>query len=133
MAVFLKPNRGVTFTKNLRLKLVAGVQMHQAENDRYCMSLSSPECYGIVDKEGEQLKDSLLKSGQRVSFKLGALETLQYHVMIIPNPEIARHAYIGGPLLVEPYQSEELDFMIKVERQFDVSKLDHLIRLYLVD
>lgn len=133
MAVFLKPNRGVTFTKNVKLDLTPGLTISQAESDRYCMSLISDGIAGVLDKEGEPIKDSLLKSGQRVNFKLGTIGAQQYHVMVIPNPEIARHAYVGGPLLLEPYQEESLDFMVKVERQFDLAGLDHLFKIYLVD
>ena len=133
MAVFIRPDRGAVATKNVSAKLIDGVILQQEAGDKYCLSILSTDGSGILDKDGEIIKDGVLKSGQRVNFKLGSIEAKKYHLMLVPNPEIARCAYVGGPILIEPYQTEELDFMVKVERQIDLSLVGHLFRLYIMD
>lgn len=134
MAVFLRPDRGAVATKSIKASLVEGAQLIQLSTDGYCLSLVSTAIPSILfDKEGEPVKDGVLKSGQRASLMAGELSATKYHLMLIPNPELARSAYIGGPLMLEPYTSERLDFMLKVERQIDVSKLDYLFRIYIMD
>ena len=127
MAVFIRPDKGAVATKSVTAQLVDGVLIQQEEGDKYCLSIVSTNGSGILDKEGEPVKDGILKAGQRLSFKLGTIEAKKYHLMLVPNPEIARCAYVGGPILIEPYQVEELDFMVKVERQIDLSTVGHQI------
>lgn len=134
MAVFLRPDRGAVATKSIKASLVDGAQLVQLSTDGYCLSLVSANVASVLlDKEGEAIKDGILKSGQRASLIAGELSATKYHLMLIPNPELARSAYIGGPIMVEPYTSERLEFMLKVERQIDVSKLDYLFRIYIMD
>ena len=134
MAVFLRPDRGAVATKSIKANLTEGAKLVQLSTDGYCLSLVSAAIPSLLfDKEGESVKDGVLKSGQRASLVIGELSATKYHLMLIPNPELARSAYIGGPLMLEPYTSERLDFMLKVERQIDVSKLDYLFRIYIMD
>jgi len=134
MAVFLRPDRGAVATKSIKANLSDGAQLVQLSTDGYCLSLVSTSLPSILlDKDGEPIKDGVLKAGQRAQLSAGELSATKYHLMLIPNPELARSAYIGGPLMLEPYTSERLEFMLKVERQIDVSKLDYLFRVYIMD
>ena len=134
MAVFLRPDRGSVATRSIHSDFAPGVISHQLVSDKYCLSLAAQSFDQILfDKDGESIKDGVLKSGQRASLNLGGLKADKYHLMLIPNPDLARMAYIGGPLLLEPYESERMEYMLKVERQIDLSKLTYLFRIYLVD
>jgi hypothetical protein len=134
MAVFIRPNRGAAATRLIHSDFVPGVILSQHGHDKYCLSLTASELALVLfDKEGEAIKDGSLKAGQRAHLNFGALNADKYHLMLIPNPELARTAYIGGPILIEPYTTERLDYMLKVERPIDLSKLDYLFRVYIMD
>jgi hypothetical protein len=134
MAVFLRPDRGSVATRSIHPDFAPGVVTHQLVSDKYCLSLvASSYDQILLDKDGEPIKDGLLKSGQRATLNLGRLKADKYHLMLIANPELARMAYIGGPILLEPYEAERLEYTLKVERQIDLAKLTYLFRIYLVD
>ena len=134
MAVFIRPNRGAVATKSIHSQFKEGVQLEQQLHDKYCMSLVVSQ-YGAVlsDKDGQAIPDGVLKSGQRANLNFGSITGDKYHLMLIANPELARNSYIGGPILIEPYETENLDFMLKVERGIDLSKLAYLFRIYIMD
>lgn len=134
MAVFIRPNRGAAATRLIHSEFVTGVSLVQSLHDKYCLSLTSAELSAcLTDKDGEAIKDGLLKTGQRAQLNFGSLDADKYHLMLIPNPELARSAYVGGPILIEPYSKERLDYMLKVERAIDLNKLDYLFRVYIMD
>lgn len=134
MPIFLRPDRGTTVSKHIHDELNEGVVKLQYASDKYCLSLNVEDFTKVLfDKDGEPIKDGILKSGQRAKLDLGRISADKYHLMLIPNPELARMAYIGGPILMEPYESERLDYMLKVERGIELAKLSYLFRIYLVD
>ncbi len=134
MAVFLRPDRGAVASKSIHPSFAPGVTTIQHLSDKYCLSIvASDVSQVLLDKEGEPVKDGVLKVGQRANLNLGSIRADKFHLMLIVNPDIARAAYIGGPVLLEPYSEESLDYMLKVERQLDLSKLPYLIRIYMVD
>lgn len=134
MAVFLRPNRGVTVAKYVRGELAESVQLLQHLEDVYCVSLISTNIPMVLkDKDGESVKDSLLKAGQRASLDLGSMEAEKYHLMLIPHPELARSCYVGGPILIEPRTTERLQYLLRVEKQISLDGLPYLFRVYMVD
>jgi len=134
VSVFLIPNRGIAASKYVKLELAANMQLVQHTADKYCLSLVSTSLGSVLkDKDGEPLSDGILKVGQKASLDMGKLSADKYHLMLIPNPELARSAYVGGPILLEPYTTEELQFLLRVERQINLSELGYLFRIYIMD
>ena len=131
MAIFIKP-RGDSFGQKITINAKEGV-VTRRNAANYCLDISGEAALILKDKEGEPVKDGELKVGQRAYLNLGSISTDQYHFLIIPNPILSKHAYVGGPLLVEPHSTEELEFMLRVEKQINVNNLPYLFRIYVVD
>jgi hypothetical protein len=133
MAVFLRLDRGNTFHKSVKTQLVDGVSIAPLASTKYAFYVTATGSQWLLDKEGEEVKDGVVKAGQRVTLKLGRVATDKYHMQLLINPEIARSGYVGGPSLIEPHDKEELEFLFKAEKQIDFSKLEYLFRLYIID
>jgi hypothetical protein len=134
MASFVRPNVGAAGSKSIRGELTPGVQLLQLSTDKYCKSLLVTDFSLILkNKDGEALEDTLLKSGQRAYLSLGTIAADKYHLLLIPNSELSRSAYIGAPLMIEPYTEESFDVMLKVEKAIDLKQLQYLFRIYIVD
>lgn len=134
MASFIRPNIGAAGSKSIRGRLAEGVELVQLTSDRYCKSLIVTQLPLVLkNKEGELLDDTLLKAGQRAYLHLGTIGADKYHLLLIPNSELARSAYIGGPVMIEPYTEESFEVMLKVEKAIDLKQLHYLFRIYIMD
>ena len=133
MAVFLKP-RGISIARYAKLEPAPGASIAATGNvSQYCANLLVEPALSLTDKDGEPIKDGELKPGQRAYLKLGKLNADKYHILLVVNPTLARHCYIGGAMLVEPYESVDLDYMIKVEKAINLNQLDYAFRIYVMD
>jgi len=130
MAVFIRPNRGNVATKSIHSELMEGVKLELEEG--YCLSLVAKPV-PLFDKDGQLLEEPIVKAAQRCTLNFGKLTADKFHLLLIPNPEINRNCYIGGPMLIEPYQTESLEYIVRGERQIDLSSLEFLFRVYIMD
>lgn len=136
MATFIKPGAGNILSKSIILAASPGIKLKLAAHNKYYASLAidtSVEPQFLFDKEAEAIKDGSIKAGQRVSLNLGEASTGQYHVQLVPNPELARAGYVGGPQMLEPHETTSLHFVFKADKVLDISKLDYLFKLYIID
>lgn len=84
------------------------------------------------EKAGEDAGD-VIKANQRVEIQLGVLKPAKYHVLIEANPALHRVGVVTHPRMVEPGDKLELSLFIRAEKQVDLTELDWLIRLYMLD
>lgn len=133
MPVFLKPDRGNVFSRSMELKLTAGVELRTLSTDKYCKSIVLVTPEALKDKDGELLKDGQAKPGQRVHLSLGSVVVGKYHLKLEPNPELTSAGYLGGPMLLEPQEVVNLNYMFKTERLLDFMNLPYILRIYLID
>lgn len=132
MAVFKKPV-GNLFKENARLSLSEGAEYIKLPADKYCKSILIKEAGCLFDKEGELLEDNSLKSSQKGKLRLGTLSSSKFHLMLEPNPKFSMSCTIRGPRLLEPYESVELEYLLKADYPTCLNDFDYLFRLYIVD
>lgn len=133
MAVFMRPDKGAVVAKTIKADFAEGVFLSSDPAAKYAITIAANSPSFMTDKEGEVIKDGVVKAGQRCQFALGNLRTEKYHVMLVANPELLQAGYLGGATLIEPYETVSLSYLFKAERQIDVSKLPYLFRLYIID
>lgn len=133
MAVFMRPDKGAVVARTIKSQFVEGVFLSSDPSAKYAVTIAASSPGFMTDKDGEPMKDGIVKAGQRCQFALGSLKAEKYHVMFIANPELLQAGYLGGVSLIEPYETVSLNFLFKAERQIDVSKLPYLFRLYIID
>jgi hypothetical protein len=133
MAVFMRPDKGAVVAKSVKADFIGGVFLSSDPSAKYAVTIAANSPAFLTDKEGEVVKDGIVKAGQRCQLFLGALKAEKYHLMLVPNPELLQAGYLGGVSLIEPYETTSLGFLFKAERQIDVGRLPYLFRLYIID
>lgn len=133
MAVFMRPDKGAVVAKTVKAEFVEGVFLSSDPTAKYAVTIVASSPTFMTDKDGEVIKDGVVKAGQRCQFSLGNIRAEKYHVMLIANPELLQAGYLGGLSIIEPYETAALSFLFKAERQVDVAKLPYLFRLYIID
>lgn len=74
-----------------------------------------------------------IKAGKRGIINLGTINPSKYQVLVECNPALHAIASVGHARIIEPGDNIPLELHISANKTVDVSALDWVVRLYMLD
>lgn len=116
----------------LRTALLPTVTIKYTRN--YCgVQLGNPSIEALNGKE-VGLENGILKANQHLRLNFGSIGPTKYDVFIAVNPELTKTCSISNPTIL-PIGTvlDEFGITLTTIKQTDISQLDWMITLYLLD
>lgn len=130
--MFVNLNKGIILNKYARLVAGSGIETRPTVSKVGVELFGSPEVIFVGGENDGKLVDGAVRANQTVLIKLGSISPQKFHMLFVPNPDLARAGTVGAPSLVEP-EPTELTITFRAARQVDLSELKYVARLYLLD